>query len=235
MKILTDLTTIGDIFGGFFIFILIILAIVIVSIIATWKLFEKAGRKGYESIIPFYSTWLLTEIAGLNWWWFILLILDIDFSFESEGITYALSICSFIATLNCYYNIARRFGKDKGISVLAGIFPFIFLMIFAFSKNERYDRNIVVGGNGIFSNVDGMNKANNKYNNGYNNSYNVNENLQSTGNVDMSNTNSDNNIGQSTEGVDINNNVVNRKNFCGNCGNKIEDNARFCGNCGKEI
>ena len=100
-------------FGGFFILIVIlVLGFAFVSIIATWKLFKKAGRNGWESIIPIYSTWVLNEIAGLNWWWFILLILNVSFSFENEGITYAFSICSFVGSFNCYYNIARRFGKD---------------------------------------------------------------------------------------------------------------------------
>lgn len=235
-----NLESILAVFGGFLIiFVLIVLAFAIVSIVASWKLFKKAGRNGWESIIPIYSTWVLNEIAGLNWWWFILLILNVTFSFENEGITYAFSICSFIASFNCYYNIARKFGKDKGISILAGIFPFIFLLVFGFSKSETYDRNIVVGKNGIFSNVDNMNNVNNTYDN----SYNVNKNRddQSTGNVDMSNV-TDSNVDQSTESVDTNNTnnnndntVVSKKAFCGNCGNKLDDNAKFCGNCGKEI
>ncbi len=55
--------------GSFLIVILIILiSLIIFEIIAFWKFYQKCGRKGWESIIPFYSNLVLTEIAGLNWW-----------------------------------------------------------------------------------------------------------------------------------------------------------------------
>ena len=52
--------------------IIFAIAIVIVEIIGRWKLFKKAGRNGWESIVPFYSNWVYVEIAGLNWWYFLL-------------------------------------------------------------------------------------------------------------------------------------------------------------------
>ena len=216
------------ILGGLgIILILLIISFIVISIVASWKLFKKAGKNGWESIIPFYSTWILNDIAGLNWWWFILLILDVNFSFENDGITFVFSVCSFIATFNCYYNIAKRFGKDKSTCVLAGIFPVIFLMIFAFSKKEIYDGNIMVSANGIFGgegkkNNDSMNNYNNGNNNFNTNVYNNDQNGQSTGTVDMNNNNNSNT-------------VVNSNSFCGNCGVKLGTNVRFCPNCGKEI
>ena len=229
-----DLNPILAVFGGLgIVLFLLIVTFIVISIVASWKLFKKAGKNGWESIIPFYSTWVLNDIAGLNWWWFILLILDVTFSYEIEGLTFAFNVCYYIATFNCYYNIARRFGKDKSTCVLAGIFPVIFMMIFAFSIKERYDGNIKVSANGIFGgenkNVhDSMNNNDTGNNNNFN-SYNanvydnnVNKNIQSTETVDMSNNHS-------------NNNVVSRNAFCGNCGFKLSTDSRFCPNCGKEI
>ena len=193
---------------------LLIITFIVISIISSWKLFKKAGK-----------TWVLNDIAGLNWWWFILLILNVTFSFESDGLTFAFDVCSSIATFNCYYNIAKRFGKDKSMCILAGIFPVIFLMIFAFSKKEIYDGNIMVSVNGIFGGEskksnDSMNNYNNGNNTSYDNNVYDNENIQSTETVDMNNSS---------------NNVVNSNSFCGNCGVKLGTNVRFCPNCGKEI
>lgn len=43
------------------------LAIVVFLIVGEWKLFVKAGKQGWKSIIPFYNTYVLfTEIAGLH-------------------------------------------------------------------------------------------------------------------------------------------------------------------------
>ena len=64
------------------ILIIIILGILFVAtiikvfeIIYTWKLFKKAGKGGWESLIPFYNKWVLVEISESNWWWFLLLVI----------------------------------------------------------------------------------------------------------------------------------------------------------------
>lgn len=149
-----DFDAIGTGFIGLIIVLgLILLAILIVGIVANWKLFKKAGKNGWECIVPIYGYYVLAEIAGLNWWWFLLMILDVVLKFEVEGLTLAINICTLISSFNCYYNIARKFGKDKTVSIFAGLFPFIFILIFGFSKNEVYDKNIAVSKNGIFGPV----------------------------------------------------------------------------------
>ena len=61
--------------GGLLLIIgIITLVILILMIIATCKFYKKAGKSGWETIVPFYCNWVLVEIAGLNWWWFLLLI-----------------------------------------------------------------------------------------------------------------------------------------------------------------
>ena len=53
---------------------LIGLILAVIQLIGKWEIFKKAGRKGWEAIIPLYSTWILmTEVAKLNWWWFLIL------------------------------------------------------------------------------------------------------------------------------------------------------------------
>lgn len=59
------------IFGGTLGFILSVgLACCIIAIIAWWKIFEKAGEKGWKALIPVYNTYILFKICGLkNWFW----------------------------------------------------------------------------------------------------------------------------------------------------------------------
>ena len=53
---------------GLILFVSIIaLAIIVLYVIGTWKLFKKAGKQGWEALIPFYSTYVLVEISGLNY------------------------------------------------------------------------------------------------------------------------------------------------------------------------
>ena len=202
-------TILSGIFGGAIIFgiiiLLLFLPLIIVSIIAYWKLFTKAGKPGWASIIPFYSNWVLMEIAGLNWWWFLIAMATSIFSFlEIDGLIGIAGIASFIANFNCYYNISKKFNKDDTFSIFAGIFNFIFVLILGLSKKEIYDNNIVVSPNGIFG------KINN------NNSNNINSNNNTT-------------YEQNNSTVD-NENVS----YCGNCGTKLNIDAKFCPNCGTE-
>ena len=59
------------IFGGALGFALSVgLACAVIAIIAWWKLFEKAGEKGWKAIIPVYNTYILFKICGIkNWFW----------------------------------------------------------------------------------------------------------------------------------------------------------------------
>ena len=53
-----------DLFAALFGFLaamwLFCLVLVIIAIIAQWKIFQKAGREGWKAIIPFYNMYVLT-------------------------------------------------------------------------------------------------------------------------------------------------------------------------------
>lgn len=60
--------------GGFFGFTLALcVAIAVLIIIAGWKIFEKAGEKGWKILIPIYDIYILFKICGIkDWfWWFL--------------------------------------------------------------------------------------------------------------------------------------------------------------------
>lgn len=61
----------GAAIGGV-LFMLIYLAVAAVLIAGMWKLFTKAGRPGWASLIPFYNIFVLLEIAGKPAWWLVL-------------------------------------------------------------------------------------------------------------------------------------------------------------------
>lgn len=56
------------VFGTLLVMFGVLLPLIIVYTIATWKLFEKVGRPGWQALIPFYNMWILVEIADLEWW-----------------------------------------------------------------------------------------------------------------------------------------------------------------------
>lgn len=191
--------------GGIIVLSLLVIALIVIFIVANWKMFKKAGKNGWECIVPFYSFWVLVEISGLNWWRFLLLIADSIVSiFDIDSLSEIANLVSLFASFNCYYNIAKKFNRSTGASVCAGIFSFIFILIFGFSKNVVYNVNIPVSKNSVFGSPDANNNIS-----------------QSTNTVDTSNKTEDN--------------FNQENSFCDNCGTKLNKDGRFCPNCGREI
>lgn len=79
---INNLTTSEAAFLGSFVGITAVcsIAIVILIIIAWWKLFEKAGEKGWKSIIPIYNLYILFKIAHMkSWFWWSLCVMVIGY------------------------------------------------------------------------------------------------------------------------------------------------------------
>ncbi len=60
-------------FLGFMVFFWVIgLAVAVLVIIATWKIYEKAGEPGWASLVPFYRDYVFFKISWGNGWYFLL-------------------------------------------------------------------------------------------------------------------------------------------------------------------
>lgn len=110
------------------VYIVIILAIVIVQIIAMWKLFNKAGEKGWKAIIPIYNTVILFKISGLSPWLILVYLAGV---IPFIGWIAIIAMNAILA-----YKLATSFGKDSGWAVGLFFLPPIFSMILAFGKSE---------------------------------------------------------------------------------------------------
>ena len=149
---------------GLLIFVLLIaIAFAIVYVIALAKLFKKAGVEGWKAIIPFYNIYLLVNIAGLNWWYFLIAISGTICSLlRIRGLNYACNIASMAVNFFILYNIAKKMKQQPMGFAIAGIFvqP-IMIMVLGFSSKYSYDPSIEVSPNGPI----GENSANSYTNN----------------------------------------------------------------------
>lgn len=180
------------------ILVILVLALAIVCIVAQWKLFKKAGKNGWEAIIPFYSTWVLIEISGLNWWYFLLAISGSILSLlKIEGLGFITNIAGWFVNFLCFYNLAKKTKQNEILYGILGIFiSYVPILILGFSNKITFDNTIEVSPNGII----GDKKTNN--NNNANNTQNQVQERYCLG------------CGQR-----LGNNVK----FCENCGKKVED------------
>lgn len=132
---------------------LIGLILAVIQLIGKWKIFKKAGRKGWEAIIPLYSTWILmVEVAKLNWWWFLILFAPSLITINLGKFGIILTLLELFITLLTNYNIAKKFHKDIWLAILMTFFPVIFYPIIGFSEKYVYDDSVLVSKNGFLDN-----------------------------------------------------------------------------------
>ena len=106
------------------IYSVILLVIAILQIIAMWKIFTKAGEKGWKSIIPIYNLVTLFKISGLSPWLVLVYLLGF--------IPFVGAIASIILTIYQANSLAKAFGKGTGFTVGLILLSPIFYMILAF-------------------------------------------------------------------------------------------------------
>lgn len=137
--------------GTFLVIGLIILVLYVVGLV---KLFNKAGKPGWAAIIPFYNTYVLVEIAGLNWWYFLIAISGSIFSFLGiSGFSTITWLASAAANFFIFYNLGKKFKQDPTVFGILGIFfKLIMVMILGFSNTMAYDSGINVSPNGPIEN-----------------------------------------------------------------------------------
>jgi len=102
-----------------FINLLIFIPILLLMIVSNWKIYQKAGYSGWESIIPIYSYIVYLKIIGKPWYWVLLVLL------------YPLTFIWIIWGTNM---LSKRFGKDVGFTLGLIFLPYVFLPILAFGK-----------------------------------------------------------------------------------------------------
>ena len=104
---------------------LLSIVIIIIVLISLWKIYEKAGRQGWEGIVPFYNMWVLAEIVGKPGWFGLLAVL----SFFIPIIGW---IAGFVLIAYLDFLLAKSFGKDALFGVGLFLLGFIFFPILGF-------------------------------------------------------------------------------------------------------
>lgn len=109
---------------GFAIFIWIVaLAISIFSIVCMWKVFKKAGKEGWASLIPIYNIIVLIQIAGVPMWYIALFFVPIG---------------NIVVLFLIYIELAKKFGQSPAFGVGLVFLNPIFMAMLAFGKKYTY-------------------------------------------------------------------------------------------------
>lgn len=109
---------------GVFVAVMLIPALIVwlISVIGMWKVYEKAGKPGWASIIPIYNVIVMLEIIGKPMLWLLLLLVP------------CVNIVVGIWMINL---LSKSYGQSEGFTIGLIFLPFIFYPILGFG-NYRY-------------------------------------------------------------------------------------------------
>jgi len=110
--------------GGMIVYMIIMLAVAVFSIVAMWKVFKKAGKEGWAALIPIYNLVVLFQISGIDpkkLLWFLLPFIG--------------QIIVFVYLIMAYINLAKAFGKSSGFAAGLIFLNVVFMGILAFDDS----------------------------------------------------------------------------------------------------
>ncbi|MCK6605081.1 MAG: DUF5684 domain-containing protein [Ignavibacteriaceae bacterium] len=111
--------TAEDVYG------LLFFVVVLIQIIAMWRIFQKAGEYGWLSIIPVANIFILLKIAGKPMWWFILLLIPF------------VNLIFYIMIL---HGLSTSFGNGAGVTIGLLFLPPLFFPVLAFGSSQHISK-----------------------------------------------------------------------------------------------
>lgn len=89
-----------------------------------WKMFIKAGRPGWEALIPFYREYIITKLTGRQSWWVILLIIP---------------ILNIFIGITLYIDFVKSFGKRSFLDHAGTVLlPFVVFPLWGMDTTTSY-------------------------------------------------------------------------------------------------
>lgn len=98
---------------------LVYLVLIILMVVSMWKIYTKAGKPGWASIIPIYNIVVFLEIVKKPIWWIFLMFIP---------------FVNMILGVYLAHRLSRSFGRDIGTTLGLLFLSIIFYPILAFGS-----------------------------------------------------------------------------------------------------
>ena len=101
--------------------LILALIISVVTLVAMWKIFEKAGYAGWKALIPLYNAYCLFEMTWGNGWQMLLCLIP---------------LVNIVILILAYYKLAQAFGQGAGFTAGLIFLSIVFFPLLAFGNYE---------------------------------------------------------------------------------------------------
>ena len=105
------------IFSGVWLFFWLIVGVLMV--VSMWKMFTKAGKPGWASIIPIYNLVVMLQILGRPVWWILL---------------FFIPFVNIVMAIIISIDTAKAYGKDPVFAIVLLLFPYVGYPILGFGS-----------------------------------------------------------------------------------------------------
>lgn len=133
-----------------------------------WKIFEKAGIRGWKAIIPFYGDFVRFKMVGKKWMYIPFLVFStietvVNFAYTSLKmievaenyseqiniqndltilfwVRIVVTLVVFIISIQIGILVADRFRKSPIFGIGLGVIPIVFAPIIAFDRSVYIDK-----------------------------------------------------------------------------------------------
>jgi len=95
--------------------------VLVLSFIAAWMLFVKAGQKGWKCLIPIYNLYILLKIVGRPGWWLLLFLIP---------------FVNFVIWVVVMYDLSLSFGHGFGYALGLIFLELIFFLIIGLGESR---------------------------------------------------------------------------------------------------
>lgn len=116
---------------------LLVLALLVLSIVAGWKIFSKAGEPGWGSLVPFYHSYIEFKIFWGNGWLFLVpIVFTLLSAIPVIGVLF--TIANIVIVVLSKYKKSLAFGEGIGFCLGLFFLPTIFNLILGLSEKYKY-------------------------------------------------------------------------------------------------
>ena len=105
---------------------LISLAILVITLVAMWKIFVKMGEPGWKGLIPIYNVFKIYEISGRSGWLVLLFLIP---------------CINLVAAWLLADSLGNIFGKSFGYKIGLFLIPGIMHLVLGFGSSQAVGLN----------------------------------------------------------------------------------------------
>jgi len=104
--------------------IIFMIPAIILTLVGYYRLFQKAGEKGWKALVPIYNFWVIIRLVGRPTWWIVLTIIP---------------FVNLVFNIILIVELLKAFGKHRTYEHALGvIFSFVYIPYLGFNDKVKY-------------------------------------------------------------------------------------------------